>query len=98
MKFGKAVRIARTVRGLSQKQLADRLAFDASYVCLLEAGRRKPTDIIMRKISKTLRLPIELLELIGAEKKDLEMLNPRQARKLSTSLLKIVTQHSSFSR
>jgi transcriptional regulator with XRE-family HTH domain len=96
MKFGKAVRIARTVRGLSQKELAERLAFDASYICLLEAGRRKPTDQILKKISRTLRLPVELLELIGAEKKDLEMLNPRQAQKLSTSLLKIVTQHSTF--
>ena len=42
MNYAKAIKTTRAARGLDKKTLAKRLKVDASYVSLIEAGRRVP--------------------------------------------------------
>ncbi|MEV1156005.1 helix-turn-helix domain-containing protein [Micromonospora chokoriensis] len=60
--FGERIRRRRNELGLSQRQLAGG-SVTASYISLLESGRRAPTLDVIVHLAKNLRLPIE--ELIG---------------------------------
>lgn len=87
MDYGKAIRIARAFRGLSQKQLAERIESDASYISLIESGSRVPRPKTLERIAKELRVPLHLLMLFASERKDLRGLSPRQADLLGKQLL-----------
>jgi transcriptional regulator with XRE-family HTH domain len=62
-RFGKAVRDARMVAGLTQEGLADRSGLDRSYVGGVERGERNPTLAAIEKIADG--LGISLVELFS---------------------------------
>lgn len=72
MDYGKALRVARAISGLQQKEIAARSTLDASYVSLIEKGRRKPSKEAIRMLSAAFSMPTELFELLAKEPKDLE--------------------------
>lgn len=91
MDYGKAVRLARTARGLSQKGLAARSGLNTSYVSLIETGKRVPGPRAIGKLSKALGVPGYLLALLGADAKDLVGLSPEQAALVGGDLLTVLT-------
>jgi transcriptional regulator with XRE-family HTH domain len=54
MDYGKAVRVARAISGIQQKELADRAGLNSSYVSLIEMGKRKPSLKAVRALSSAL--------------------------------------------
>jgi len=92
MDYGRAIRIARAVRGLSQKQLAELIESDASYISLIEAGLRVPRPKTLERISKKVGIPFHLLMLFASEKKDLRGIPSSQARQLAQQLLEALLQ------
>jgi XRE family transcriptional regulator, regulator of sulfur utilization len=54
--FGRALRAARTERGLTQEDLAERGDFDRTYPSLLERGRRSPTFFVILQLAHALRM------------------------------------------
>jgi len=92
MDYGRAVRIARAVRGLSQKQLAELIDSDASYISLIESGLRVPRARTLERIASELRVPLHLLMLFASERKDLRGLSPSQASQLAKQLLEALLQ------
>lgn len=59
--IGRAIRLLRTTAGLSQKDLADRVSVNRTYVSHLEAGRRDPSLSLMKTIAHALEVPPGLL-------------------------------------
>jgi transcriptional regulator with XRE-family HTH domain len=62
--IGQKVKIARLMRKMSQKQLADKLETTAVYICRgsisrIESGERTVTDIEIEGLAKVLEVPIE---------------------------------------
>jgi transcriptional regulator with XRE-family HTH domain len=49
--------------GLKQEDLADKLDITASYLSLIENGKREPSLKLRKKISKHLKIPLSLLVL-----------------------------------
>jgi transcriptional regulator with XRE-family HTH domain len=92
MDFGKAIRIVRAARGISQKELASRLRLDRSYVSLLEANQRKPSDATLETISRTLDVPIYLLTLLASGRDDFQKIPSRHAENLGRILLDTLIQ------
>lgn len=92
MNIGKAIRVIRAARGLSQKQLAEESGLDASYVSLVEAGKRAPTGETVQAIAKGLRVPKYLLLLLGSDKEDLSGISTEQADMLAKQLLAIILE------
>lgn len=92
MNIGKAVRVIRAARNLSQKQLAGESGLDASYISLVEAGRRTPTGEAIQAIAKGLRVPKYLLLLLGSDKEDLSEISTEQADMLARQLLEIILE------
>lgn len=92
MNIGKAIRVIRAARNLSQKQLAEESGLDASYISLVEAGRRAPTSEAVQAIAKGLRVPKYLLLLLASDKEDLREISTEQADMLAKQLLAIILE------
>lgn len=99
MNYAKAIRTIRAVKGITQKNLAEILDVDASYVSRIEASDKKdvakdagrvPSTQILEKISNSFDVPFYLIVLLASEEEDLKGLPKKQADELSSSLLKLL--------
>ena len=90
MNYGRAIRIIRTARGLSQKDLARRAKIDASYVSILERGTRAPTTRTLEALAEALHAPLYLLLLIASDEPDLKGISTEEAAKLGKQLLELL--------
>ena len=95
MNYGKAIRVIRATRGMSQKKLAYQSKLDASYISLLESGRRIPSADTIETIAKALNVPVYLFSLFASDAKDLNNITSRQAGILAKQLLEIIIKSQS---
>ena len=65
--FGRVLREARKLKGLSQEELAADAEFDRTYPSLLERGLRTPTLTVLFQLAKVLEADVDQL-LLMAEK------------------------------
>ena len=61
IEIGAAIRQLRLAAGLKQRELAERVGVDATYVSHLEANRREPSIDLLRRIARELDAPPGLL-------------------------------------
>ena len=93
MDYGKAIKIARATRGVSQRQLAKLVKVDASYISKLETGKRKPSLDLLGVISASLSMPVYLLTLLASEKGDIQSgLSSRKLEEFTGALLGLLTE------
>jgi len=90
MDYAKALRIARAVSGLQQKDLADRAGLNPSYVSLIEMGKRKPSLKAVRALSDALNLPTHLFTLLASEPEDLALTEPAEVEEIAKSLVRLL--------
>jgi transcriptional regulator with XRE-family HTH domain len=93
MKYGKAIRIARSIAGISQAKLAAQSGIDRSYLSLIESEKRKPTVETLRVISDSLKLPFHLLTLLATEKEDTKAVNEEHISNLAKELTHLLLEH-----
>jgi XRE family transcriptional regulator of biofilm formation len=86
MNYAKAIRIARSIAGISQGKLADRTGLDRSYLSLIEGDKRQPTIETLQCISDALEMPFPLLTLLAVEKDDSKNINEEQVLGLAKQL------------
>ena len=98
MDYGKALRIARAISGLQQKELAQLADIDPSHISLMEMGKRKPSIGTVQKLAKALQIPDHLLTLLAAEPDDLDMKNPEELQRAAQSLTHLLLQHGASSK
>lgn len=90
MDYGRAVRVARSARNLSQKELAERLEVHPSLISHIEAGKRRPSTKTLEDIATTLQVPMYLLLLLGSEESDIRAIPAPDAAAIGQTLLKIL--------
>jgi len=90
MNSAKAIRVARSLAGLSQQALAKRVSLDPSLISMLESGRRKPSLETLERISETLEMPFHLFTLLGAEEEDVRAADPESLNQLAVGLAKLL--------
>lgn len=71
MDYGKALKIARALAGLQQKEVAELAGVNPSYISMIEMGKRQPSVKTIQKLSRALKMPTHLLTLLAAEEGDL---------------------------
>ena len=98
MNYSKAVRIARAVSGLQQKELADKAGLDPSHVSLIEKGSRKPSVGAIGKICKALGIPEPLFTMLAAEAQDLKGMNEEDVERLGGYLANFVMRDEPTSK
>lgn len=92
MRYGKAIKIARTAKSKSQRDLAIEAGLDPSYISLMEAGKRTPSLPVLEKISNALSIPVHLLILLGSENSDLRNISEAQAGSLGRLLVALLQE------
>jgi transcriptional regulator with XRE-family HTH domain len=90
MNYSKAIRIVRASRNISQKDLGILLKTDASYISMVESGKRKVTKSFLKSFSKTFSIPLNLIELLAAEKEELKNISEENADKVGRELLNVL--------
>lgn len=98
MRIDTAVRIARAMRGLSQKQLAAAAGLTPSYVSLLEAGQRNPSPETIDRLISALQVPIHIFFLLASEERASMSGQPDLARQLGEQLLGLLVDVDSDPR
>jgi transcriptional regulator with XRE-family HTH domain len=90
MKYGRAIRICRAARGLSQKDMALKAGIKPSYVSLIEAGKRSPSLTTIEKIGKSLDVPTHLLMMLAAESGDVKSEHAKDLHDFSAAMLQLL--------
>lgn len=90
MNYGKAIKVARAIAGLQQKELAKLADIDPSLVSLMEKGKRQPSVQSLERLSKALRVPPYLLTLLAAEDDDVKISDPVELRRISEVLARFL--------
>lgn len=67
MKLGKAIKIARIKRDMSQSQLGEAVGVSSNYISMLENDRRDPSWSFICNLCEALSMPIPLLLLLASE-------------------------------
>jgi len=78
--LAKGLKRARERAHLSQRKLATKAGLDASYIAMLEGGKRKPSTEAIEKLADALGMPSSLLLLLCAEKADLRGIQAGESR------------------
>jgi transcriptional regulator with XRE-family HTH domain len=98
MDYGKALRVARAIAGLQQKELAEIAELDPSHISLIEKGKRNPSVGAVQKLAKALQIPEHLLVLLAAEPQDLDISDPSELQRATHSLTELLMRHATHSR
>lgn len=90
MNYGKALRIIRSTRNLSQKQLSEVTKLDPSYISLIEKDKRTPTMDTLKKIADALNIPLYLFVLLASDKSNIKNLSDIKKSSIARTLLDIL--------
>jgi transcriptional regulator with XRE-family HTH domain len=93
MNYAKALKLARAIAGLQQKELAELADIDASYISLIEQGKRTPSVKAINKLSRGLHIPAHLFTLLAMEGEDVGLAHPDELKSLGESLARLVLDH-----
>jgi len=63
--LGRAIKLIRLASGLSQRELAEKLAVDPTYISHLERDRRDPSVRLLRRFAALTEVPVGPLLVIA---------------------------------
>lgn len=95
MDLGKAIKICRNQKGLTQTKLAESAEISVSYLSLLEKGKRDPALSVLTRLCEVLGLPLNLLLFIASSKEELKGLPVELFEKLSSLTLNLMKEDDS---
>ena len=98
MDYGKALRIARAIAGLQQKELAQSADLDPSHISLIEMGKRKPSIGTVQKLAKALQIPEQLFALLAAEPADVDLRDPEELQRAAQALALLMLRYAPGSK
>ena len=95
--IGQTLRDLRAARHLTQQDLANDMGISASYLSLLESGRRRTTRKILRGLSDYLKLPvgyfvIQAMQLTGLETHQREVIEELRRDLVEPALERAITK------
>lgn len=90
MNYGRAIRMARAARALSQQEVAARAGMTNSYLSLIEKGHRVPSIEKLEALAQALSVPLPVITLLAADEQDLQGIDHDTAAEMSELLLKLV--------
>lgn len=90
MNLGKAIKLCRTQRDLSQVELASMAGISVSYLSLLERGKRDPTFSTVEEIANALEVPVSILVFLAANDEEVSELGSELREKLSYVALRLI--------
>lgn len=90
MDIGKAIKVCRTQKNMSQAELAEAANISAAYLCLLERNKRNPSFSAIQAIASALNVPFSILIFLASDQEDLAGIDLELAEKLSYATLETI--------
>lgn len=95
MEIGRSIRLLRTARGISQKELAETVGCSNNYLSLVERGRRTPSIRFVDQIGTALDVPTSQLFALADD--DVDIRDPTR-RQLVDKLKRLILSLSENQR
>lgn len=93
--FGRAVKLCRNAKRMTQGDLAARAGMTTSYLSLIERNQRDPNLSVAERISDALNVPLSIMLFIGLESKDrVTTFSPDIANEISRLALDLMSQQA----
>lgn len=92
MNIGKAIKLCRNRKGLTQAQLAELSAVSTSHLSMIEKGTRDPSLSTVNNISHALGIPVSVLTFLAADPEELAGIERDLAEKLSLAALELISK------
>lgn len=89
MDIGRAIKLFRTQKGLTQTELAERTTLSVSYLSLLERNKRDPVMSSIIKIADALDISVFILMFTASSNTDKQLLGSGVCEKISHLILSI---------
>lgn len=67
MTLGNAIKLIRTARNLTQRELAKQLKVSANYLSLIESDKRDPSLAFLNRLAAQLGVPVAMLFVFQGE-------------------------------
>lgn len=96
MNLGKAIKLCRTQKRITQSELARKANISVSYLSLLERDKRDPNFSTIESIGAALDVPLSVLIFLASDKERLRSLSSDLAEKLSFVALQLIGTDSSY--
>lgn len=90
MNYGRAVRIVRSARKLTQSQVAESSGLSPAYISLVESGDRQPSIKALKSLCGALRVPMHLLALLASSSSEIHGLSESETNRLGRGLLEFL--------
>ncbi len=90
MNLGSAIRFCRQRRDLTQPELAERAGISASYLSVLEKGKRDPSFSMLQKIARGMDVPLSLLVFVATDPSEIQGLPAEVSEKLSAATMNLL--------
>ena len=94
MNLGRAIKMCRTQRGMSQLDVALKSDCSVSYLSMLENNKRDPALSLTEKIAHALDVPISILFFLASEKDELSGIDKSLTGELSRMALDLLNDPS----
>jgi transcriptional regulator with XRE-family HTH domain len=92
LSLGRAIRMVRTRRGLSQSDLARRAGVSTSLVSLVECGKRDTPFETLLALAEALGVPLSILVFIAGDGRKVHAIDDELASQLSALAMRIVDE------
>ena len=90
MNLGRAIKLCRSQREMTQSELATISGLSVSYLSLLEKNKRDPALSTVQKIADGLRVPSSILFFLAADGSELTGLSKELAQNMALSALTMI--------
>lgn len=90
MNLGRAIKLCRTQRELTQAELAERTSLSVSYLSLIEKNKRNPSISTVTTIASALRVPLNVLIFLASDASERTILGEEVSEKLSRAVLELL--------
>ena len=95
MNIGRAIRLCRSQRRLTQSELSARSGLSVSFLSMIEKGQRDPALSSLEATAKGLEVPLNILMFLAAEKDELVGMSDELKEKLSKATLELLKEPTS---
>lgn len=86
MNLGKAIKMCRGLKKMTQAQLAQAANISVSYLCLLEKNNREPSITTVASVAEALGVPLSVLVFLAADPDSFSELNMGQIEGLTRDI------------
>jgi transcriptional regulator with XRE-family HTH domain len=92
MNIGKAIKMCRHQRDLSQRDLAARAGCSISFLSLLENNERDPSLSTLQNIADGLKMPISILFFLASDSAELKGFDKEMSSEMARAALELLSE------